>query len=60
MLILFIMTSSVQSRVHIRRVGPDNRTEEQKQVDASEGMAFFVFVIIAIGGLVVWGKIRDS
>ena len=54
------MTTSVQSRVHIRRIGPDYRTEEQKQKEQQEGMAFGILVAIVIGGLVIWGKVRDS
>lgn len=59
LLALFMMTSSIQSRVHIRRVGPDNRTEEQKQKDKQEGMTYGIIIAIVIGGLVVWGKMRD-
>lgn len=29
-LAVLLGVSSIQSRVHIRRIGPDNRTEEQK------------------------------
>ena len=60
LLAFFLMTTSVQSRVHIRRIGPDYRTEEQKQKEQQEGMAFGILVAIVIGGLVIWGKVRDS
>ena len=52
--------SSIQSRVHIRRIGPDNRTEEQKQKEQQEGMTYGIIIAIVIGGLVIWGKIRNS
>ena len=55
-----MMTSIVHSRVHIRRIGPDYRTEEQKQKEQQEGMTYGILIAIAIGGLVIWGKIRDS
>ena len=60
LLAFFLMTTSVQSRVHIRKIGPDYRTEEQKQKEQQEGMAFGILVAIVIGGLVIWGKVRDS
>ena len=60
LLAFFMMTSTVYSRVHIRRIGPDYRTEEQKQKEQQEGMTYGILIAIAIGGLVIWGKIRDS
>lgn len=60
LLAFFVMASTAHSRVHIRRVGPDYRTEEQKQKEQHEGMTFGILIAIAIGGLVIWGKIRDS
>jgi len=41
LLLAFLLgASSIQSRVHIRRIGPDNRTEEQKQKEQQEGMTY--------------------
>ena len=54
------MMMSIQSRVHIRRIGPDNRTEEQKQKEQQEGMTYGIIIAIVIGGLVIWGKVRNS
>lgn len=60
-LLAFLLgSSSLQSRVHIRRVGPDNRTEEQKQKEKQEGMTYGIIIAVVIGGLVIWGKIRNS
>lgn len=61
LLLAFLLgSSSLQSRVHIRRVGPDNRTEEQKQKEQQEGMTYGIIIAVVIGGLVIWGKIRNS
>jgi hypothetical protein len=61
LLLAFLLgSSSLQSRVHIRRVGPDNRTEEQKQKEKQEGMTYGIIIAVVIGGLVIWGKIRNS
>jgi len=61
LLLAFLLgSSSLQSRVHIRRVGPDNRTEEQKQKEKEEGMTYGIMIAVIIGGLVIWGKIRNS
>ncbi len=61
LLLAFLLgSSSLQSRVHIRRVGPDNRTEEQKQKEKEEGMTYGIMIAVVIGGLVIWGKIRNS
>lgn len=61
LLLAFLLgASSIQSRVHIRRIGPDNRTEEQKQKEQQEGMTYGIMIAIVIGGLVIWGKIRNS
>jgi len=61
LLLAFLLGSStLQSRVHIRRVGPDNRTEEQKQKEKEEGMTYGIMIAVVIGGLVIWGKIRNS
>ena len=57
---LFLLSISVQSRVHIKRIGPDYRTEEQKRKDKEEGMTYGIIVAIVIGGLVIWGKMRNS
>lgn len=59
-LAVLLGVSSIQSRVHIRRIGPDNRTEEQKQKERQEGMTYGIIIAIVIGGLVIWGKIRNS
>ena len=59
-LAVLLGVSSTQSRVHIRRIGPDNRTEEQKQKEQQEGMTYGIIIAIVIGGLVIWGKIRNS
>jgi hypothetical protein len=59
-LAVLLGVSSIQSRVHIRRIGPDNRTEEQKQKEQQEGMTYGIIIAIVIGGLVIWGKIRNS
>lgn len=59
-LVLLLGVLSIQSRVHIRRIGPDNRTEEQKQKEQQEGMTYGIIIAIVIGGLVIWGKIRNS
>ena len=60
LLATFLIVAPIQSRVHFRRVGPDYRTEEQKQKESREGMGYGILVAIAIGGIVIWGKIRDS
>ena len=61
LLLAFLLGSStLQSRVHIRRIGPDNRTEEQKQKEKQEGMTYGIIIAVVIGGLVIWGKIRNS
>lgn len=60
LLSLFLLSASLQSRVHIRRVGPDNRTEEQKRKEKEEGMTYGIIIAIVIGGLVIWGKVRNS
>ena len=60
LLSLFLLSASLQSRVHIRRVGPDNRTEEQKKKEKEEGMTYGIIIAIVIGGLVIWGKVRNS
>ena len=38
LLAMFFAFAPIQSRVHIKRVGPDYRTEEQKQKERQEGM----------------------
>ena len=60
LLTFFLLTSVIDARVRIRRIGPDYRTEEQKQKDKEEGMTFGIIVAIVIGGLVIWGKMRNS
>lgn len=60
LLVLSFAFAPIQSRVHIKRVGPDYRTEEQKQKDKEEGMTIGIIVAIVIGGLVIWGKLRNS
>jgi hypothetical protein len=61
LLLAFLLgVSTIQSRVHIRRIGPDNRTEEQKQKEKQEGMTYGIIIAVVIGGLVIWGKIRNS
>jgi len=59
LLTFFLLTSVIDARVRIRRIGPDYRTEEQKQKDKEEGMTFGIIVAIVIGGLVIWGKMRN-
>lgn len=60
LLVFLLGVSTIQSRVHIRRIGPDNRTEEQKQKEKQEGMTYGIIIAVVIGGLVIWGKIRNS
>lgn len=60
LLAVFLITSVIDARVRIRRIGPDYRTEEQKQKDKEEGMTFGIIVAIVIGGLVIWGKMRNK
>lgn len=60
LLAMFFVFAPIQSRVHIKRVGPDYRTEEQKQKERQEGMTYGIIIAIVIGGLVIWGKIRNS
>lgn len=62
LLLLFICIQSihVDGRVRIKRVGPDYRTEEQKQKDQEDGRAIGILGAIIIGGIVVWGKMRNK
>ena len=52
----FLLVAPIQSRVRIRYIGPDNRTEKQKQEDKERGTFFGILVAIGIGGLVIWKK----
>lgn len=56
--LLTLLTSSIDARVRVRRVGPDYRTEAEKQADKQEGMTYGIIIAIVIGGLVIWKKIN--
>lgn len=60
LLALFLIVPPITSRVRVRYVGPDYRTEEQKKKDQEEGMTLGILIAIVIGGLVIWGKVRNS
>lgn len=53
-----LLTSSIDARVRVRRVGPDYRTETEKQADKQEGMTYGIIIAIVIGGLVIWKKVN--
>lgn len=62
LLLLFIcfLSIHVDGRVSIKRVGPDYRTDEQKQKDKEDGQSIGILVAIIIGGIIIWGKMRNS
>lgn len=60
LLLICFLSTRVDGRVSVKRVGPDYRTEEQKQKDKEEGQSIGILVAIIIGGIIIWGKMRNK
>jgi hypothetical protein len=58
LLSLFLHSLSIDARVRVRRVGPDNRTEEQKMKDKEEGKEIGIIIGLLIVGLIVYKKMK--
>ncbi len=58
LLSLLLHSLSIDGRVRVRRVGPDNRTEEQKTRDKEDGKEIGFVICLIIVGLVVYKKMK--